>query len=262
MWRSIGCRSRQTVRSWTCRYRGGERVMVLEGNAVGSGPEASSATREASSFLEPGALDQMARLAIENARPVHVDLVEDLPDLVEVLRLRQRAVVEQGWAPDDPLALGLECDAYDDRASHVAAWDGTTVVGTVRIVVPDDGVLLPTEQAFGMVAEPRGRLVDWGRLVVDPGHRDPGHVVMLALLGRAWLATRAWGAAGCIGVASPAILELYRSLGIEASILAGPRLHWGEERYAARLLGVEADADEKMGLTGRGTNRACEVPPA
>lgn len=234
--------------------------MTAEADTPSDHPTVAHTRR--STFLEPGTLDEMAHLAIDAARPVSVDLAGDPADLEQALRLRQRAVVEHGWGPDDPLALGLERDEHDDRALHVVARDGAVVVGTVRIVLPRDGLLLPTEEAFGIVAEPQGHLVDWGRLVVDPTHRDPGHAVMLALLGRAWLATRSWGAAGCIGVASPAILDLYRSLGIEASILAGPRRHWGEQRYAARLLGVIPEAEEHMGLTRRHGGSEEEAPQA
>lgn len=193
------------------------------------------------------AVDALARWAVARARPIRVDLVDSEDDLARVHRLRHRAVVEQAWADADALPGGLERDEDDEVAVHVAAWDGPEVVGTVRVVLPAPGRRLPTERAFDIVAEPRGRVADWGRLVVNPGHRDGGHVVMLALLGRAWLSTREHGATACIGVATPAVLERYRSLGVEATVLAGPRLHWGEQRYAARLLGVAADAGARMG---------------
>ncbi len=200
------------------------------------------------SMLDVAALDAVAQWAIERAHPMHVDLVEPGDDRLSLHRLRYRTVVEHRWLTGDALGEGVELDEDDDVAVHVAAWDGPKVVGTIRIVLPAEGRQLPTERAFDIVAEPQGQVLDWGRLVVDPDHRDTGHVVMLALLGRAWLASRDHGAVACVGVATPAILDLYRRLGVEATVLAGPREHWGEERYAARLLGVARDAGERMGL--------------
>jgi hypothetical protein len=47
------------------------------------------------------------------------------------------------------------------------------------------------EDAFGLDVEPRGEVVDVGRLLIAPAHRgDAAHRIWGALFARGWLETR------------------------------------------------------------------------
>jgi N-acyl-L-homoserine lactone synthetase len=153
-----------------------------------------------------------------------------------VHRLRYEQVVRHGWATPEELAAGSEHDAYDAEAVHIAAWDGEALMGALRLVLPRAGRRLPVEAAFDVDIEPRGAVVEVGRLVIAPGYRgDPAHGVWGALFARAWLATRARGFAVLGGAASPRMVELLRTLGLPFEVLAPARRYWGEERHPVRL---------------------------
>src|SRR5690349_8385120 len=140
------------------------------------------------------ALDALAERLIAAAPHLRVVRVPRGPAREALFRLRNRHVVERGWARPDDLPGGLERDAYDDAAVHVAAYDADVLVGTVRLVLPAPGRPLPVEADFGLVVDPRGAVVEAGRLVVADAYRgDPAHRAWGALFGRAWLETRAAG---------------------------------------------------------------------
>ena len=61
-------------------------------------------------------------------------------------RLRYREAAEQGRTTAQDDRDGLERDVFDARALQLCAWDGETLVGTLRLVLPMAGKPLPTER--------------------------------------------------------------------------------------------------------------------
>lgn len=190
--------------------------------------------------LEPGrdeviaTLDSLAEWTIARARPMRVAIATQ-DEMDEVFRLRLRCVLERGWAQAQNFSEGVEKDGFDDVAVHVVARDEGDIVGTCRLVFPEPGRPLPTEEAFEIVIEPRGDVVDWGRLVVSGRYRgDARHVVSAALLARCWLEMSGRGYSIIGGAAARPIIEMYRSMGFEPEILGPPRFYWGEWRYPSR----------------------------
>jgi hypothetical protein len=122
--------------------------------------------------------DELARSLVERARPVRFDLARTPEELEAVFRLRYRISVERGWRRAEDMPGGLERDEYDDEhAAQIAGWDGPHLAATAGVVYPVAGRPLPTEAEFGIVAEPVGRVVDAGRMIVAPEYRDGEHSV-------------------------------------------------------------------------------------
>ena len=48
----------------------------------------------------------------------------------------------------------LELDGRDDMAIHILGIDGDEAVATARLIFPEAGRLLPTEEAFELEIEP------------------------------------------------------------------------------------------------------------
>jgi Acetyltransferase (GNAT) domain len=137
---------------------------------------------------------------------------------------------------------GLERDEYDDDAIPIGAWDGPELVGTLRLVLPRADRPLPVEAAFGLVIEPRGAVVEAGRLVIAPERRgDPAHRAWGALFARAWLTMRLHGLSVLAGTATPRMVERLRALGLPFEVLAPARPYWGEPRHPVRLDPAHAD---------------------
>jgi GNAT superfamily N-acetyltransferase len=178
------------------------------------------------------ALDALAARTIARASPLRIGVATSDDERRATYRLRWQCVVESGWAAADYLPEGLEYDEYDDIAVHVVAWANNALVGTCRLAFPEPGRPLPTEAAFGIEIEPRGEVVNCDRLVVAREHR--GVVAARAVLAQAWLLTRARGYCVGAGTATPAAAQIFRSLGLRVAVLAGPRMLWGEERFAIR----------------------------
>lgn len=105
----------------------------------------------------------------------------------------------------------------------------------MRLVLPTPRRRLPVEEAFGVDIEPRGRVVEAGRLVVAPAHRgDRSHRIWGALFARAWLTMRGLGFGLLCGAASPTLVQRLRALGLPFEVLGAPRPHWGEQRVPVR----------------------------
>lgn len=148
-------------------------------------------------------------------------------------RLRYQAVIEQGWATERDLPDGRERDEYDDRAIHILCWDDDIAVATGRLVLP--GEQLPTEKICGITIEPRGRVMDVGRMAVARSHQSHQHSVFLALLSRLYLGVQQHDCdAGC-GLVSARARSLMRLLGFELEILSDERPYWGELRAPVRF---------------------------
>jgi predicted GNAT family N-acyltransferase len=180
------------------------------------------------------ALDQVASLVLTSAAPIEVDIVRSVEDLIATYGMRHDFLVAIGFADPDQIAQRQEKDAYDDHAVHIAAKYAGSVVGTIRLIFPREGKLLPMEADFGVRIEPVGGVVELGRLVVAREFRGDRHRVSSALLARAWIEMRSSDYSMCGGAVSREIIDLYERMGIAIEILGAPRMHWGKERFLCR----------------------------
>ena len=94
-----------------------------------------------------------------------------------------------------------------------------------------DGLLLPTEAAFGVNLGNCLRAVDVGRLCVSPAYRSREHRVWIALLGQTWLEMRVRGFTEACSVVTPSVARIYRSFGLQVIPLGSLRTYWGKERF-------------------------------
>src|SRR5438067_3120190 len=115
--------------------------------------------------------DSLARQIIAEGATLRFVVAQSSAEWETAFRLRYRVAMAEGWAQPEELAGGLERDAYDDEAIHIVAWDGEAMVGTTRLVLPTNRHPSPTEEAFDLVIEPRGRVADVGRTCHTPDHR-------------------------------------------------------------------------------------------
>lgn len=147
-------------------------------------------------------------------------------------RLRAGAVLDRGWCMPEDLPGGLERDEYDDRAIQVIGWDGQVPMSTGRVVLPPG---LPTEDACGLVVEPRGEVVDVGRMCVARSHQSLEHAAFMGLMCRLYLAMRENGFGVACGMMSAPARSLMGLLGLRLEILGPPRAHWNEPRSPVRF---------------------------
>jgi len=147
-------------------------------------------------------------------------------------RLRGSAVIDRGWCAAGDLPDGLERDRYDDHAIHVIGWDGDVAMSTGRVVLP---LGLPTEDACGLVVEPRGEVVDVGRMCVAPTHQSLEHAALIGLMCRLYLAMREHGFGVACGMMSAPARSLMSLFGLQLEILGPERAYWNESRAPVRF---------------------------
>jgi len=147
-------------------------------------------------------------------------------------RLRGSAVIGRGWCAPGDLLDGMERDRYDDHAIHVIGWDGDVAMSTGRVVLPPG---LPTEDACGLVVEPRGEVVDVGRMCVAPTHQSLEHAALIGLMCRLYLAMREHGFGVACGMMSAPARSLMGLFGLELEILGPERTYWNESRAPVRF---------------------------
>jgi N-acyl-L-homoserine lactone synthetase len=179
-------------------------------------------------------LDKVASWVLASAAPVEVDVVRSAEDLVATYRMRYVFLAAKGWADCSQIARELEKDGYDDHALHLAAKHYGSVIGTIRLVFPHEGKLLPVEADFGVRIEPVGQVIELGRRVVAQEFRGDRHRVSGALLARAWIEMRSSGYSMCGGAVSRGLIGVYESMGIAVEVLGKPLMHWGQERFLCR----------------------------
>jgi hypothetical protein len=182
---------------------------------------------DAVGVLDPLAARVLARYPFEFTVPVAAE------DQVPCYRIRYSAVVEHGWTQDEQGVEGLECDAYDDHAIHILGWLDGVPVCTGRLVTPPHP--LPTEQECRLTVEPRGQVVDVGRMCVASDYQTYRHAAFIALLCRLYLEMRNQGYEVACGMMSPRARSLVRQLGVRIETLADDRPYWGEERAPVRF---------------------------
>ena len=128
---------------------------------------------------------------------------------------------------------GREHDEFDGAAVHVLGWDGPTAACTGRLVLPPGP--LPTEEACSLVIEPRGEVVDVGRMVVAPSHQDANHTTFVLLLGGLYLEVRRRGSRVACGMMSAPVRAMCRQLGFRLELLGPDRRYWHEVRAPVRF---------------------------
>ena len=147
-------------------------------------------------------------------------------------RLRGSAVIDRGWCAADDVPGGMERDKYDDRAIQVIGWDGDVAMSTGRVVLPPG---LPTEEACGIVVEPRGGVVDVGRMCVAPSHQSLEHAAFIGLMCRLYLVMRERGYRFACGMMSAPARALMGLFGLQLEILGPERTYWNESRAPVRF---------------------------
>lgn len=187
---------------------------------------------------DPGTLTGLAEQALARLAPLRFDLARDERERDAVLRMRFECVVAEGWARPEDHPAGRERDAYDDAATFVVCRDGDRLAGSMRVVAPSPGRLLPSEQQFGVRARPVGAVVEVGRLIVAPGMRArQSHRILAGLAARGWLEAVAHRYDRAISSATPELIELYRGLGLRVTVLGPARDHWGARRAPITIEG-------------------------
>jgi hypothetical protein len=154
------------------------------------------------------------------------------PEREVAYRLRGRAVLGRGWRSASDLAGGMERDEYDDRAIQVVGWDGDVAMSTGRLVIPPG---LPTEDACGLVVEPRGEVVDVGRMCVAPSHQGLEHAALIGLMCRLYLVMRENGFRVACGMMSAPARALMGLFGLRLEMLGPERTYWNESRAPVRF---------------------------
>jgi hypothetical protein len=147
-------------------------------------------------------------------------------------RLRGSAVLERGWCTAADLPGGMERDEYDDRAVQVLGWDGDVAMSTGRVVLPPG---LPTEEACGIAVEPRGEVVDVGRMCVARSHQSLEHAAFIGLMCRLYLVMREHGFGVACGMMSARARVLVGHLGLRLEVLGPERTYWNEPRAPVRF---------------------------
>lgn len=224
---------------------------------------AASAERNAASRdgLPRTTIDRLAAEAVAAAVPARIAIAASSVQRDAVYRLRYEHVIRADWATPEELPDEREQDEFDARAVHIVAWSGDQAVGTCRLVFPDPAERLPVEVVFELVADPLSSAPTLDRLLVAPGHR--GGALTSALLACAWQELRRRGFESASAIATEPVMRLLRGLGFELTVLGGPRVYWGEERYAVLCtpsVGLIA-RDEPGAEAGRGEPEP-EIPRA
>jgi N-acyl-L-homoserine lactone synthetase len=176
------------------------------------------------------ALEMLAKGLVAKAAPLRFAVAQTTAEREAAFRLRAQALIERGAQPED-FPDGLEHDAHDESALEVIGWDGDQAVATGRIVLPQPGYLLPTEEAFGLKLEPQGEVVDIGRYTVTHDWAQKENRYFAGMLGFCWLEARTHGYMRVCGTASAGMLRHYRRLGFIVTELAPPHIYYGEERF-------------------------------
>jgi hypothetical protein len=164
--------------------------------------------------------------------PFDYRVADDDSEREVAYRLRGSAVVDRGWCGAGDLPGGVERDEYDGRAIQVIGWDGHVAMSTGRVVLPPG---LPTEEACGIVVEPRGGVVDVGRMCVARSHQSLEHAALIGLMCRLYLAMREHGFRVACGMMSAPARSLMGLLGLRLEVLGPERTYWNELRAPVRF---------------------------
>ncbi len=195
--------------------------------------------------------------------PFDYRVAADAAEREVAYRLRGQAVSDRGWRGAGDVPGGLEHDEYDDRAIQVIGWDGSVPMSTGRVVLPPG---LPTEDACEIVVEPRGEVVDVGRMCVARSHQSLEHAAFIGLLCRLYQVMRGHGFAVACGMMSGPARVLVGHLGLQLEVLGPERAYWNESRAPVRF-SLVSGTDSLSAASGRpahpqaATTSAVFAPP-
>lgn len=159
-----------------------------------------------------------------------------------VYQLRGRVVLERGWRSPEKFPDGRERDRYDPAALHAFGFRDGELVATTRLVFPHTQPLLPTEEAFDVVVEPSGEVVDMGRVIVAREVGEARRAVFWQLLALLWLELRHRGFSRVCGANATSAIRLFEAMGFAVTTLGPAREYWGERRFPI-LVDVGETAD-------------------
>jgi hypothetical protein len=94
---------------------------------------------------------------------------------------------------------------------------------------------LPTEEACRIVVEPRGGVVDVGRMCVAPSHQSLEHAAFIGLMCRLYLVMRERRYRFACGMMSPPARAMMGLFGLQLEILGPERTYWNESRAPVRF---------------------------
>ncbi len=187
-------------------------------------------------------LDSLAKRTLDALMPLSFSVARTPVEIDTVLRMRYECVIEMGWAKPDDYPDGRERDEYDDGATFIVGRDREAIIAIARVVSPVPGELLPAEREFQMEVAPPGRPVEIGRVVVPAQYRGGrSHLILAGLFARSWLVAHELGYDRIVSMAAPAVIDLYRGLGLTVSVLTAPKLSWGEERSLIEISATESN---------------------
>jgi hypothetical protein len=172
-------------------------------------------------------LDRLAE-ELATACALRLGVADSPAELIAAHRLRYRDASEHGTTTEADDRDGLARDAFDARSLQICAWDGDTLVGTLRLALPMPGKRLPVEEEFDLSVAPEGEVVDVGPAVVTGGRAQ---LIADGLLAQAWFEARARGYLVMAGVASSRLVGHYRALGLAVEELGRAEA----DRNAVRL---------------------------
>jgi N-acyl-L-homoserine lactone synthetase len=180
-------------------------------------------------------LDDVSRRLLSQGGPIDFRLAGSEAERDAVFRLRNRVVVERGWAGSEEPGDGREHDGYDSDALHAVGLMDGVPVATSRLVLPHPRRKLPTEEAFELIVRPVGEVVDVGRMIVarDAGPRR--HVVFWQLLALIWLELRDRGFSRVCGANTIPMIRLCESMGFKVTTLGPARDYWGARRIPTMM---------------------------
>jgi hypothetical protein len=215
------------------------------------------------STVGPGLLDDLAARVLASY-PYRFTVAETADDRRAAYRIRAAVSIEAGWGSPEDFPEGMERDEFDPLAVHVLGWDGAVPFCTGRLVFPPGP--LPTEVACGSVVEPRGQVVDVGRMAVLRSHQTFGHGSFLALLCRLYREARAAEYAFACGMMAAPAMSLVDRLGLRLQQLGPQRLHHGQPRTPVRFVltanvGPLVDRWSGVGHGGGPSTRQALTPP-
>ena len=109
-------------------------------------------------------------------------LVDNIEEKKLIYKLRYDIYCkEKGWLDSSNYLKSLENDKYDKSSIQFGAFDvNNTLVGSVRLILPQDNMPIPIEQAFDIVTNFNQRRVEVSRLVIPKDRR--GFDILLGLI--------------------------------------------------------------------------------
>ena len=100
-------------------------------------------------------------------------MVESTEEKKLIYKLRYDIYCEEKkWLDSSNYLRCIENDKYDDSSLHFGAFDiNNVLVGSVRLILPKNGMAIPIEKAFGFYPDCNQKKVEISRLVIPKDRR-------------------------------------------------------------------------------------------